>query len=88
MSQKAWEIQYEAIMADPAASWWLKGCLNGAIQYRDPVDVMNDLECMQGILQAWMEGIKEDLRNYPLILHTPRAHSAGRFHLPGLPGGL
>ena len=84
---RVWEARYNTIMLDPAASWWLKGCLDGAIQYRDPVDVMNDLDVLERILRPWAAEVQEEFRNTspPLL---PGAHSAGRSHLPGLPGGL
>ena len=88
MTQKPeWWLQYDQVMIDPAASWWLKGCLDGAIQYRDPVDVLNDLDVLRNILTAWAGEVQEEFRNTPPSL-LPGAHSAGRSHLPGLPGGL
>ena len=37
-----------AILDDPAASFWLKGCMLSA-EVRDPVDVLNDLEVLMEI---------------------------------------
>ena len=84
---RVWEARYKTIMHDPAASWWLKGCMNGAIQYRDPVDVLNDLEVLERIIRPWAAEVQEEFRNTPPPL-LPGARPADRSHLPGLPGGL
>jgi hypothetical protein len=39
----------DEILADPAASFWLKEALLAAIK-RDPVDALHDAECLFGIL--------------------------------------
>ena len=74
-------------MLDPAASWWLKRCLDGAITFnRDPVDVLNDLDVLRNILTSWAGTVQEDFSNTPPS-PPPGAHPAGR-HFPGLSGGL
>ena len=87
MNQNHWEKCYEAVMKDPAASWWLKGSLNGAIQYRDPIDVLNDLDVMQKILLEWATNVIEEHENVLQSLSF-EAQPADRLHLPGLSDGL
>ncbi len=41
----------EQILADPAASFWLKEALKKALS-RDPVDALNDAEILTAVLQA------------------------------------
>lgn len=46
----------EQIMADPAASFWLKEALQKAIT-RDPVDALNDAEVLVAVLQGRLNGL-------------------------------
>ena len=82
-----WELQYDRVILDPAASWWLKGCLTTAIKNRDPVDVLNDLDVLRNILTSWAGTVQDDFSNTPPS-PPPGAHPVGRSHLPGLSGGL
>jgi hypothetical protein len=59
--------------------------LNGAIQYRDPVDVLNDLEVLERIIHPWAAEVQEEFKKSPSL--TPRVPPADRSHLPGLPDG-
>jgi hypothetical protein len=40
----------EVVLADPAASDWLKGALKGAVE-RDPVDALNDALLLAALLE-------------------------------------
>lgn len=42
----------EQILADPAASDWLKAALHSALS-RDPVDAANDSEILAKLLDRW-----------------------------------
>ena len=56
----------DEVMMDPAASWWLKGCLAGAVK-RDPIDVANDLSVLRELLTDWckkMDEVAERFLNY------------------------
>ena len=46
------------IMADPAASEWLKAALHTALS-RDPVDAANDAEVLAKVLDRWCRQILE-----------------------------
>ena len=46
--------EIDNVIMDPAASWWLKGCLAGALK-RDPIDVANDLYVLKSLLNEWCE---------------------------------
>jgi hypothetical protein len=48
----------EQILADPAASGWLKAALRSAL-LRDPVDAANDSEVLAKVLDRWCRGILE-----------------------------
>jgi hypothetical protein len=43
------EFEIEQVLADPAASFWLKEALSSALD-RDPVDAANDAEVLAQIL--------------------------------------
>lgn len=43
-------FEIEQVLADPAASFWLKVALNSALD-RDPVDAANDAEVLAQLLQ-------------------------------------
>lgn len=43
------EPTIEGVLADPAASFWLKNALRSALQ-RDPVDAANDAEVLAKLL--------------------------------------
>ncbi len=43
------EQTIEGVLADPAASFWLKNALRSALQ-RDPVDAANDAEVLAKLL--------------------------------------
>ena len=57
-----WHKKVNEILTDPAATWWLKGALAGAVHHatsrghdhRDPVDVANDLEILNEVLNEWL----------------------------------
>lgn len=46
----------EQILADPAASFWLKEALQKAIT-RDPVDALNDAEILTAVLQGRLNNL-------------------------------
>ena len=46
----------EQIMADPAASFWLKEALQKAIT-RDPVDALNDAEVLVAVLKGRLDSL-------------------------------
>lgn len=46
----------EGILADPAASFWLKAALRSALS-RDPVDAANDAEILAQLLQHRCQSI-------------------------------
>ena len=48
----------EQILADPAASDWLKAALHSALA-RDPVDAANDSEILAKLLDRWCRQILE-----------------------------
>lgn len=48
----------EQILADPAASGWLKAALHTALS-RDPVDAANDAEVLARVLDRWCRQILE-----------------------------
>jgi len=59
-----WETKVGDVLTDPAASWWLKGSLAGAVHHadkaggythRDPVDVKNDLYTLNELINEWFE---------------------------------
>ena len=41
----------EEVLADPAASCWMKAALRSALD-RDPVDAANDADCLSSLLEA------------------------------------
>jgi hypothetical protein len=43
------QIEIEQVLADPAASFWLKEALSSALD-RDPVDAANDAEVLAQLL--------------------------------------
>jgi hypothetical protein len=57
-----WHKKVNEILTDPAASWWLKGALAGAVHHatsrghdhRDPVDVANDMDVLNAVLNEWL----------------------------------
>jgi len=48
----------EHILADPAASDWLKAALHSALS-RDPVDAANDAEVLAKVLDRWCRQMLE-----------------------------
>ena len=50
------ERRIEAVIADPAASDWLRSAARAAIA-RDPVDAVNDADVLLGLLQPWAAAI-------------------------------
>ena len=50
------EQQVMDVIADPAASYWLKSAARAAIA-RDPVDAVNDADFLLGLLQPWAAAI-------------------------------
>lgn len=48
----------EQILADPAASDWLKAALHSALS-RDPVDAANDSEILAKLLDRWCRQMLE-----------------------------
>jgi len=50
------ERRIQEVIADPAASYWLKSAARSAIA-RDPVDSVNDADCLLGLLQPWAAAI-------------------------------
>ena len=44
------ESEFERVLADPAASFWLKDALRSALD-RDPVDAANDAEVLAQLLE-------------------------------------
>jgi hypothetical protein len=48
--------QEEAILADPAASQWIKGALQSALE-RDPVDALNDALLLAAALEERLRAI-------------------------------
>ena len=55
----------EAVLADPAASYWLKNGLRSAL-LRDPVDAANDAEILAQLLQRRLLQILETSRSGPI----------------------
>lgn len=43
------QFEIEQVLADPAASFWLKACLRSALD-RDPVDAANDADLLAQLL--------------------------------------
>ena len=50
------EFEIERVLADPAASFWLKDALRTALD-RDPVDAANDAEVLAQLLEQWCQEI-------------------------------
>jgi hypothetical protein len=48
----------EAVLEDPAASFWLKAALRSALS-RDPVDAANESELLARLLDRWCRDILE-----------------------------
>ena len=48
--------QEEAILADPAASTWIKGALQSALE-RDPVDALNDALLLAAALEERLRAV-------------------------------
>lgn len=51
----------EQVLADPAASDWLKAALRSALS-RDPVDAANDSEILAKLLDRWCSQLLERSR--------------------------
>ncbi|MBS4019988.1 MAG: hypothetical protein KGZ68_17335 [Dechloromonas sp.] len=49
-------LSIEAILTDPSTSFWLRDALRTASQ-RDPVDALNDAECLRAVLQQQLDAI-------------------------------
>lgn len=43
-------VTLAAVLADPSASYWLKGAIVGALD-RDPIDALNDAEALASLLR-------------------------------------
>jgi hypothetical protein len=58
--------EIDNVINDPAGSFWLKGCLAGALT-RDPIDVINDLSVLNRLLKEWckeMNAVAERMFNH------------------------
>ncbi len=55
---KAVEERIAVVIADPAASYWLRDALRAAIA-RDPVDAVTDAALLVDMLQPWATAILE-----------------------------
>jgi hypothetical protein len=44
------DLNADEVLADPAASTWLKGALRDSLE-RDPIDALNDVLALAGILE-------------------------------------
>ena len=55
---EAAEIGADEILADPAASHWLKEALKSALE-RDPVDALNDALALAGVLEDRLRAVLE-----------------------------
>ena len=51
-------FEADEILADPAASSWLKEALKSALE-RDPVDALNDALALAGTLEARLRTVLE-----------------------------
>lgn len=63
MSTTAEDASVEAVLADPAASYWLQDALREALE-RDPVDALNDALALAGVLEERLRrvlGLDESL---------------------------
>jgi hypothetical protein len=58
MKSAAAEFEAEEILADPAASSWLKDALRSALE-RDAVDALNDALALAGTLEARLRAVLE-----------------------------
>ena len=58
MKSAAAIFEAEEILADPAASSWLKDALRSALE-RDPVDALNDALALAGTLEARLRVVLE-----------------------------
>lgn len=56
MTKRDYMARRAAILDDPAASFWLKGCMLSA-GVRDPIDVLNDLEVLTDLARTRVEEI-------------------------------
>jgi hypothetical protein len=85
------QLEIEQVLADPAASFWLKGALSSALD-RDPVDAANDAEVLAQLLDRNMPrdseaGLNQLLRLLPLFFGRSISFlSLHVFHFT--PGGL
>ena len=52
------EQQVMDVIADPAASYWLRDAARSAIA-RDPVDAVNGASCLLSLLEPWAAAISE-----------------------------
>ena len=50
------ERRIQAVIADRAASYWLRDAAKAAIA-RDPVDAVNDADVLLGLLEPWAAAI-------------------------------
>jgi hypothetical protein len=55
---EASQIDSDQILADPAASSWLKEAVKSALE-RDPVDALNDALALAGALEARLRAVLE-----------------------------
>lgn len=51
-------ITADEILADPAASFWIKSALRAALD-RDPVDAANDAEVLASVLHSRIPALRE-----------------------------
>ena len=56
MNTPDWQHAIDAVLADPAASFWLKRSITSALD-RDLVDAANDAELLAALLQARCDAI-------------------------------
>jgi hypothetical protein len=52
---QTYEARRAAIIADPAASFWLKGAI-AQLDRRDPCDALCDVGCLLGLAQQRLNG--------------------------------
>lgn len=54
----AWEAAISEVLADPAASLWLKAALRDALR-RDPVDALNDALLLAALLDSHLREVMD-----------------------------
>jgi hypothetical protein len=56
--------EIDEVLADPAASFWLKAALHSAL-FRDPVDAAHDSEILARLLERRCREILESVSEHP-----------------------